>query len=311
MKQTYLTFILSIFMVSLLSQLIVSDAHARRFGGGASFGSRPSFGKSVNRAPLKRSLSPAQKQASAKNQKLRTSMNKRGGMMGMFGALAMGGLLGSLFFGGAFENFNMFDLLIIGGILYFVFKLLAMRSQQTASAQSYSRNAYDENSFGNANTGQSQPRAFDTDLMFKNDQTVDDQDGASSDELRATIELENFNEATFLEGATGAFRMLQSAWDASDQAEIRRMTTDKVFAEIKQDFQNQSPDNHTEIMSLDAQVLSARQVGNELQVKVLFDANIHELPESITSNVQELWHFIRPANNQGSMWFLDGIQQVD
>ena len=114
-----------------------------------------------------------------------------------------------------------------------------------------------------------------------------------------------------MEGARGAFSMLQSAWDAGNQAEIRRMTTDKVFAEIKRDLENHSTDNHTEIMSLNAQVLSARQVGNELQVQVLFDANIHELPESITSNVQELWHFIRPANNKGSMWFLDGIQQVD
>jgi predicted lipid-binding transport protein (Tim44 family) len=306
MKQTYLTFIFSIVMVTLFSQLIVSDAQARRFGGGASFGSRSSFGKSINRAPLKRSLSPVQKQASAKNQKLRNSMNKRGGMMGMFGALAMGGLLGSLFFGGAFENFNMFDILIIGGILYFVFKLLVMRSQQVASAQSYSRNTYDENSFGNAHTGQSQPRAFDTDLMFKKDQN-----SASRDDVLATIELDDFDEASFLEGARGAFRMLQSAWDAGDQAEIRRMTTDKVFAEIKRDLENQNTDNHTEIMSLNAQVLSARQVGNELQVQVLFDANIHELPESITSNVQELWHFIRPANNHESMWFLDGIQQVD
>ena len=311
MKQTSLTFFLAIFIVTLCSQLFVSDAHARRFGGGASFGSRPSFNKSFNRAPLKRSLSPAQKQASAKNQTIRNSMNKRGGMMGMFGALAMGGLLGSLFFGGAFENFNMFDILIIGGILYLVFKLMATRSQQAVSARSYARNTDDGNGFGNASMGQSQQQGFDTDLMFKKDQTVDDQTIISNDDLLTTIELDNFDEVTFLEGASGAFRMLQSAWDAGDQAEIRRMTTDKVFAEIKQDLQDQSTDNHTEIMSLDAQVLSARQVGNELQVRVLFDANIHELPESITSNVHELWHFIRPANNQESMWFLDGIQQVE
>jgi predicted lipid-binding transport protein (Tim44 family) len=310
MKQTYLTFFLSIVMITLFSQLIASDAHARRFGGGASFGSRPSYNKSFNRAAPKRSLSPAQKQASAKNQTIRNSMSKRGGMMGMFGALAMGGLLGSLFLGGAFENFNMFDILVIGGILYLVFKLMAMRAQRTMSVP-YGRNTYDENGFGNAQTGQSQPRAFDTDLMFKKDQAVRDQPITSSDDVLATIELEDFDEAAFLEGAKGAFRMLQSAWDAGDQAEIRRMTTDKVFAEIKRDLENQSTSNYTEIMSLNAQVLSARQVDNELQIQVLFDANIHELPESITSNVEELWHFIRPANNHGSMWFLDGIQQVD
>jgi predicted lipid-binding transport protein (Tim44 family) len=136
-------------------------------------------------------------------------------------------------------------------------------------------------------------------------------DNTTAGDSSTTIDIDDFDEVAFVEGASGAFRMLQSAWDAGDQAEIRRMTTDKVFAEIKQQLQTQNTVNHTEIMSLSTELLSARQHGNELQVQVLFDANIHELPESITSNVQELWHFIRPANQQGSMWFVDGIQQVE
>jgi len=310
MKNTIFPFVLSVIVITLFSQLIMSEAQAKRFGGGASFGSRSSFGKSFKRAPVKRTLSPAQKQASAKNKTLRNSMNKRGGMMGMLGALAMGGLLGSLFFGGAFENFNMFDMVLIGGILYLAFKLMT-RTQRAATTHPYSRSSYQDADFDNTKTEQNQARSFDTDLMFKQDQSVEHQTMQVDDADSAIIEIDNFDQAAFLEGAKGAFSLLQHAWDTGDQSEIRRMTTDKVFAEIKQQLQDNNEVNHTEIMSLNAEILSARQSGNQLEVQVLFDANIHELPESITSNVQELWHFIRPANSQHSMWSVDGIQQVD
>jgi predicted lipid-binding transport protein (Tim44 family) len=310
-KQSFLRFFLTVIVVALFSQGIVSEAQAKRFGGGASFGSRPSFGKSFKRAPVKRTLSPVQKQAAAKNQTLRNNLNKRGGMMGMLGALAMGGLLGSLLFGGAFENFNMVDMLLIGGVLYIIFKLMTMRARQAVSPQSYARHTSNNNNFDSIDDTQTQSRDFNTDLMFKNNQAASQQSNADSDDSAAVIEIDDFDAGAFLEGANRAFHLLQSAWDRGDQAEIRGMTTDKVFAEIKQQLQDQNTANHTEIMSLNTELLSARQQGNELQVQVLFDANIHELPESITSNVQELWHFVRPANQHGSMWFVDGIQQVE
>ena len=310
MKQAPLMFILTLIVITLSSQFIASDAQAKRFGGGRSFGSRPSFSKGFNRSSAKRTLSPSQKQAAAKNQNLRNSMNKRGGMMGMLGALAMGGLLGSLLFGGAFENFNLFDIIMIGGLLYLAFRLMS-RTQRHATSQPYSRSAYQDADFSPDGRSETQPRSFNTDLMFKNNQAQVVSSPQNSDDMNQTIEIDNFDQASFIEGAKGAFCMLQDAWDSGNQSEIRRMTTDKIFAEIKQQLQDNTSTNHTEIMSLSAEILSARQLVNQLEVQVLFDANIHELPESITSNVQELWHFIQPANSQNSMWFVDGIQQVE
>ena len=310
MKQTFLSFLLPILVIAMLGQLTMSEAQARRFGGGASFGSRPSFSKSFKRAPVKRTLSPAQKQAATKNQNLRNNMRQRGGVMGMLGALAMGGLLGSLLFGGAFENFNLFDILLIGGLMYFLFKLMT-RSQQAAATRSHARSSYQDADFDPLNPSPTTTRSFNTDLMFKQNRSVEDSADQPQKHDAAIIEIDNFDSSAFLEGAKGAFQMLQHAWDTGDQSEIRRMTTDKVFAEIKQQLQTKSIDNHTEIMSLNAEILSARQSDNQQEVQVMFDANIHEQPESITSNVQELWHFIRPVHSGDSMWYVDGIQQVD
>jgi len=316
MKRTSIPFFLSVMVITMLSQFIVSEAQARRFGGGASFGSRPSFSKSFKRAPLKRSLSPTQKQAAAKNQVLRNNMRQRGGIMGMLGALAMGGLLGSLLFGGAFENFNLFDMLMIGAIVYLAFKLMS-RNRPMATAQPYARSSYEETELDDTTTplSQNDSKPFNTDLLFKEGPSSHHLDRQSDDtqaaDERTMIEIDDFDQTVFLNGAKTAFQMLQQAWDNKDLSEIRPMTTDKVFAEIKQQIQQNNITNHTEILSLNADILSARENGSQLEVQVLFDANIHELPESITSNIQEVWHFVRPANTRHTMWFVDGIQQVD
>lgn len=315
MKRSFIPFFISLMVISMLSQFIMSEAQAKRFGGGASFGSRPSFSKSFKRTPLKRSLSPTQKQAAAKNQVLRNNMRQRGGMMGMLGALAMGGLLGSLLFGGAFENFNLVDILVIGGILYLLFRLISRRNP-AATSQGYSRSSYEDTHFDNIQSTRNQAKPFDTDLLFKKGPSAQHpgMDVAEIQEEKddsTIIEIDNFNQTAFLEGAKNAFQMLQQAWDARDLSEIRRMTTDKVFAEIKQQLQDNTTTNHTEILSLDAEILSARQNDSQQEVQVLFDANIHELPESVTSNIQEVWYFVRPANTRHTMWFVDGIQQVE
>ncbi|MDQ6979252.1 MAG: Tim44 domain-containing protein, partial [Mariprofundaceae bacterium] len=75
--------------------LSVDTAEAKRFGGGSSFGKKHS-------APT---TQPGMTQRSTPGQ----SANKQGGsarsgMMGMLGGLALGGLLGAMFFGGGFEG---------------------------------------------------------------------------------------------------------------------------------------------------------------------------------------------------------------
>ena len=85
----------------------VQDVEARRFGGARSFG-----GKSSYRTPYRKSTSnptrtATQQKAHQKKQAARQNMTRRGGLMGMLGGLARGGSLGSMFFGGAFENINL------------------------------------------------------------------------------------------------------------------------------------------------------------------------------------------------------------
>lgn len=118
----------------------MQEAQAKRMGGGKSFGSRPSYS-----APYQRSTTPndlgnqatrsaSQQQAAAQNQAARQNWAGRGGLMGMLGGLALGGLLGSLFFGGAFEGLNLMDMLLFAGIAYLVYRLFAAKAGQQPAA---------------------------------------------------------------------------------------------------------------------------------------------------------------------------------
>ncbi|QPK62253.1 Tim44 domain-containing protein [Methylomonas sp. LL1] len=306
----------SLFLSLVLMMTGIHEAQAKRMGGGKSFGSRPSYS-----APYQRSTSPgatsqttrsaSQQQAATQNQAARQSWAGRGGLMGMLGGLALGGLLGSLFFGGAFENLNLMDMLVFAGIAYLLYRLFAARAKQSQPAAStgYSRSSY------NGNEGQddsstprtgTNPAGFNTDVMFGK---ANRNQAVNSTEDVAQIPAD-FDKPAFLAGAESAFRYLQSAWDKRDLAAIRGLTTDKVFAEIQDQLKASSTDNKTEVLKLTSELLEVREEGTEMEAVVLFDSIMRE-DDGETEQVREVWHFIKPVNSKQTKWFLDGIQQLE
>jgi len=290
----------------------VSDAEAKRFGGARSFG-----GKSAFSSPYRRSVSPSrsasQKQAYQKNQAARQSMNRRGGLMGMLGGLALGGLLGAMFFGGAFEGLNFMDILIFGGLAYLLYRIFAAKSAtRRQSAYQYQQNSEGNYSQYQGSDNQSQSN-FDTDVLFNKNKAASfseqetDQEDADFSEL---VLPKGFDQAEFLNGAKQAFYRLQKAWDDNDLAEIRGLTTDKVFAEIQQQLKESEGPNKTDVLKLDAELLDVRELDTEVEAVVLFNAIIREDDDSQAHQVQEVWHFIKPKNSIQPTWYLDGIQQL-
>ncbi|MBU2570939.1 MAG: 39S ribosomal protein L45 [Gammaproteobacteria bacterium] len=306
----------------------VSDAEAKRFGGGGSFGGKSSFNK-----PYQRSASPAkaaptrqQQQAQAQNQAAKQKLASRGGLMGMLGGLALGGLLGAMLFGGAFENFNFMDILVFGGIAFLLYKLFAARAKNAARpVPAYSRESYEpqqrsSSAYNDYEAPQAQETSrasvgntgFNTDLLFKKGPQANNDSGFEpAIENRELILPEGFDEHAFLNGAENAFRALQTAWDDRDLAEIRGLTTDRVFAEIQDQLKASTDDNRTEVVSVQAELLDVRESGSELEATVLFDSLLREDIYGPEQAVREVWHFVKPRNSLQPKWYLDGIQQVE
>lgn len=304
----------------------MSDAYAKRMGGGRSFGSKPSYSQTYNRSATSQpTRSASQQQAYTQNQAARESMSRRGGLMGMLGGLALGGLLGALFFGGAFEGINFLDMLLFAGLAYLLYKMFAARAANRAEpTQAYGqgntqyRDSYTnyDDKFGRAEEpvrDRGSSAGFDTDLLFnKNAKSAFKGESAVSDAgFEAPVIPAGFDQAAFLDGAKAAFRMLQKAWDTRDLAEIRGLTTDKVFAEIQEQLRASNEENHTEILKLEAELLDYREVGNELEVVVLFDTIMREDRDAQASQVREVWHFVKPVRSLQPTWYLDGIQQLE
>ena len=302
----------------------MSDADAKRFGGGSSFGGRSSYSAPYQRSAAPPTRSANQQQAATPNQAAKPGWANRGGLMGMLGGLALGGLLGSMFMGGGFHGINFMDMLIFGGIAFLLYKLFAAKKAGSAQRPVYNRtvdNSYQETAstyhpHQEPAATQADPSSFDTDILFKKDKnsTVSSESYAQpvqqDAESVSPVIPKDFDQQAFLSGAKIAFANLQKAWDERDLAEIRGLTTDKVFAEIQDQIKASDTENHTEILKLEAELLEVREVGSELEAVVLFDSIMREDTDAQAEQVREVWHFIKPKVSIQPKWYLDGIQQL-
>lgn len=288
-----------------LSLAGMSDANAKRFGGGSSFGSRPSYS-----APYQRSATPParpanqQQQAATQNPAANPVRNNRSGLMGILGGLALGGLLGSILAGGGFNGINFIDILVFGGIAFLLYKLFAAKKADSAQQPVYHRTA--DNNYQPPQSSQTGPAGFNTDILFGNNR-----DAASESHRQSAAMPAGFDEQAFLAGAKIAFTNLQKAWDDRDFAEIRGLTTDKVFADIQDQLKASTAENRTEVLRLDAELLEVREIGPELEATVLFDTVMREDNNAQAQQVREVWHFVKPKAGIQPNWYLDGIQQLE
>ncbi|MFC1750036.1 Tim44 domain-containing protein [Pseudomonadota bacterium] len=275
---------------------------AKRFGGGKSFGSKFSQSQSVKR---QNNAGASQKATAAQQTNLerKQQLGKKGGLMGMLGALAIGGLLGAMFFGGAFDGVNFMDILLFGLIAFLLFKFLSSRAKRsaptpaTATAGGYG-NGMEDDSY------QQRQTATDTITGSGNENNEE----GTLDSLRGGV-TRKFDTDNFLDGAKSCFARMQRAWDDGDLADIREFTTDHVFGEIQDQVHAKEGQSKTEIVELNAELLKTEDLGSRQEAIVLFRAKLSE--DGNPLSVEEVWHFVRPSTSTQPTWLLDGIQQVE
>jgi predicted lipid-binding transport protein (Tim44 family) len=308
------------------------DAEARRLGGGRSFGSRPSY-----TSPYQRSVTPGKQvgrqpqSAQQHNAQRRANLASRGGLWGMLGGLALGGLLGALFFGGAFEGINFLDILIFAGVAFLLYKLLvARRRPPPAHAGTAPGGLFGAGmgtgGYGTSATGPADAEAevrrswdLDTPAMRRKFGTGNSSPGTRLAPAEQDTDADfapDFDQPAFLEGAKRAYRMLQEAWDREDLETLRALTTNAVFGELQSQLAERHGDNRTVVLSLEAELLEARQAHDQIEATVLFDAYLREVDTNVDSGdrghqVREVWHFVRRLDTDTPTWYLDGIQQLE
>lgn len=269
-------------------------AEAARLGRGRSFGSKPSYQRSAP-APTQRDTAtptnPGQTaQAKPAGGMPPSPMGRWGGMLGGF---VMGGLIGSLLFGGGhgLGGPGLLDLLLVGGGLFLLLRFL--RARQTAAGATAAG--------GSLALGRGASPAWG-----RAGYTPPEDAAAAPPALPPGFDAEEF-----LKGAQAIYTRLQTAWDKRDLEDIRQFASPEVLTEIQRQAQEDPRPGKTELLLINPRIIEVRDVDRQTIATVLYDVLLREDADAMSRQVRELWHFSRDRDMPEAFWVLEGIQQVE
>ncbi len=293
---------------------MIDNADARSRSGGRSFGGSKSFSGSYNKSPS-RSYSPYSSKTATSTQRSSSSF-----MRGIAGGL-LGGFIGNMLFGGighgmgmggfGGSGFGLIELLLMGGLLYFLYKQF-FRRQAPSSRSDFQGHTGSWGSYGSWEDGSGQSR----DII----------DVAPADPLTEglnTIQMSDsgFDTEEFKEIAQDVFFKVQAAWMRRDITSIRNLLGETLAAEYKRHFESLKQKGHLNrlenIAVRKVDIVDAGTEGNEEYVTVLFTANLLDYTvDEASGNIvggdptepvkfAEKWTFARQIGT--SNWKLEGI----
>jgi predicted lipid-binding transport protein (Tim44 family) len=310
--KTLMTAVVTMITVGVLS--VPADVEAKRMGGGMNLG-KQSSGMQRQAQPPAQAQRPAQQgQAQAAPGQRPAAASGASRWLGPLAGLAAGGLLASMFFGDAFDGFQIMDFLLIALLAVGGFMLFRMwkRNQtkpamaaagvgggfpQPGSVPAYERREHAE------------PAPFggrpDSSILHPG---LGDQTGpvAGDDEAPAW-----FDGPGFLEGAKTHFIRLQAAWDQADFRDIREYTTPQLFAELQRERQRIEGSQYTEVVRINTEIVGVRREEDLVVASVLFSGLIREDEKGVAEDFREIWHVQHGWDNAEGDWLIAGIQQVE
>ena len=303
-------------VVALAPLLLVTDAWARA-GGGSSGGSRGSRSYSSPARPSQSPATPSQPSSppSSFQQPQRSGWGT--GLMGGLAGFALGGLLGSMLFGhgmgGGFGGgMGLMEILLIGGGIFLLFRMMKNRQAATQPSPSYGQG------YGGGQP-QSQPQA----QMYEAQAVAT----GPSDLDRGVSFIRQmdsgFDPARFSDTASDIFFRVQAAWMARDISQASASITPEMADMLQKDcdrLRGQGRINRLENIAVrSVTVTEAWQESGQDYVTVDFLANLLDytvdersgqvVEGSRTEPVkfEEFWTLVRPVGPNA--WRLSAIQQ--
>ena len=299
------------FLVALLvavsaASMVVSEAEAKRMGGGGSIGrqsqgiSRQAPMQSPNQAANPSQAQPAAPGAAPQSMPARPASPWRNILGGALLGLGLGALLSHLGIGGALASIISTVLMIalLALAVMFIIRLVRGKNGAKGSQPAFAGGspAMRTPEIGSRLEPQAQPAAFHTEPV------------ASGSNAR-TVPAD-FDMPSFLRHSKTYYIRLQAAWDRADINDIREFTTPELFAELRLQLQERGASaNHTDVVSLDADLLALDKVGDEYHASVKFSGMIKEAENAAAEPFAEVWNLNKPVSGQGG-WILAGIQQL-
>jgi predicted lipid-binding transport protein (Tim44 family) len=308
--------------------VVVEDVEARRLGGGRSVGRQ--YDRSSQREATPPARNPQQGAQAAPG-------NRFGGMLGGLAAgLGIAWLLSHFGLGGAFAE-AIGSILLLGGLAFlalFLARRFGLLGTPRPASPAY---AGATTSAGSGGRGFEPPAARAPEegrgfTPFGEPSLAAQAAGGeavsvtghplppvggigtgaavplSAADMRGHIP-DDFDVESFVQAATEQFVRLQSAWDAGDLASLRDFTTPELYAELKSDITARGGrPNHTEVVSLSAEVLGVRDIGSAVMASLRYSGVMRE-DDAAAAPFEEVWHLVRSKRGRDG-WLLAGIEQT-
>jgi predicted lipid-binding transport protein (Tim44 family) len=234
-----------------------------------------------------------------------------GGLMGGLAGFALGGLIGSMLFGGMGGGFGggvgFLELLLIGGAIFVVFRMLRGRSETPAyaGAGAYGSGSQGWSTGGGGTVMEVPPGESDLDRGVGHIRSMD----------------ASFDPAAFAEWAKGTFVDVQAGIVKRDLSGVRDRLTPQEFARLLSqcdELRAAGRTNRIERVQVGrAEVSEAWQEGGQDWVTLYFTVSLVDytvddatgaVVEGATTpaDIQEYWTFTRPVGPKP--WRLSAIQ---
>lgn len=263
-----------------------ADVHAKKFGGGKSFGK--SFSISKPKSTTNSTAGTTNAAAGAKKPGLLGGM---GG--GLLGGLLAGGIFAALLGSGAFDGISFGDILLFALIGFLVYKFFIAPKRRAAQADAAGTNGMFREMPNSTRDGV-QPSPMS---------------GISGFGSQPEIKLPpGFNEQAFVAEAKNHYITLQKAWDDNNFDEILDYVSPELYNLLvteRASYGNDKP--RTEVVSLMVEIVRGEYVGSIASISLQFSGWIKEGDQ--TSETNEIWHLEKNMSDANGNWTIVGIQQ--
>lgn len=294
----------AVMAVLLTFTLPMEAAHAKRFGGGKSFGR--TYQTTPHSAPAQPSRADAAPAARQQQAPLPQQSSRKGMLGGLFGGLLAGGLLAALFAGGAFEGIQFMDVLLIAAVFFAI--MFILRQLRGGAAQGRARPAYAGAAAG-ANAGTQQR---DSQPAFGANEPVFGQRGATAPSAAMAAVPMNlphgFDSPAFLEGAKNHYRILQSAWNDNDLVKIREYCTPALYDLLRVERASLPAAQHTEVLTLASELVRGDQAFGLAEVSIRFSGRYRDAVEGVEADFIDIWHLERDYGKADAPWLITGVE---
>jgi predicted lipid-binding transport protein (Tim44 family) len=287
--------------------MVVQDVEAARMGGGRSFGRQsPNVTRQQSAPPSKDAATQAgqgQPQQAPAAQPQPTGNRWLGPIAGIAAGLGLAALLSHFGLGAALAEAlgSVIVLALLALAAVWVWRMLRGGAARPALERSLEP-TYDSAS---APVGNAPVVAYDSPSERARAGSVA---SLSSTQVSWGVPA-GFDTPAFIRSAKVNFIRLQEAWDAKNLADIREFTTPEVFAELRMQIdETRAAANHTDVVSLDAELLGIEESATDYLASVKFSGTIRENDQA-GEPVEEVWNLVK-AKSGRSGWLLAGIQQI-